>query len=143
VAALVAGHRGGILSLLELIDEHGEALQYDLIERQLRLQDLGLPHFTWFDLKVLVRFLPPSSALYRELQPEAEAWGLTEQLLASATDALNLANWQRGGGKGARPKPIKRPGIDNGETSFGSGAVTFEEIDEFFGYEFSPGTRQN
>lgn len=40
---------------------------------------------------------------------DAARWGITEHLLASAVDALHGANWQRGGGKGSRPKPINRP----------------------------------
>lgn len=47
-------------------------------------------------------------------------WGLAEQLLATAVDVLQMANWQRGGDKKARrPKPIPRPGVTNpGEQRF-------------------------
>jgi hypothetical protein len=34
---------------------------------------------------------------------------VSEHLLASVLDALNGANWQRGGGKGSKPKPTQRP----------------------------------
>jgi len=37
-------------------------------------------------------------------------WDPPTQLLAVIVDLLNAANWQRGGGKGQRPKPIERPG---------------------------------
>lgn len=40
---------------------------------------------------------------------EDAPWNLTNLLLASVVDTLNLANWQRGG-KGKRPRPIPRPG---------------------------------
>lgn len=36
-------------------------------------------------------------------------WGTTDWLLAGVLDVLQGANWQRGGGKGQRPKPIPRP----------------------------------
>lgn len=34
---------------------------------------------------------------------------MTDHLLAEAVDALHSANWQRGGGKGNKPDPVKRP----------------------------------
>lgn len=43
------------------------------------------------------------------LHGEAARWGVTDYLLANAVDALQGANWQRGGGKGSRPKPVHRP----------------------------------
>lgn len=36
---------------------------------------------------------------------------MTNLLLASIADIGAMANWQRGGGKGSKPKPIKRPGV--------------------------------
>jgi hypothetical protein len=43
---------------------------------------------------------------------DAAGWGLVEHLLAAAVDALNGANWQRAGRRGApRPKPVQRPGV--------------------------------
>ena len=42
------------------------------------------------------------------LGPAAE-WSVTDHLLAHAVYLLAAANWQRGGGKGKRPKPIKPP----------------------------------
>lgn len=70
------------------------------------------------------------------MQGEDHVWGITEQLLAAAVDALNGANWQRGGGKQRdKPKPIPRPGTRNEESkSFGRDAVTIEEIDDFLGW---------
>lgn len=61
-------------------------------------------------------------------------WGLQEHLLAAAVDALNGANWQRGGGKERdRPKPVQRPGIKQPETT-GKGAVSMEEMADFLGW---------
>lgn len=37
-------------------------------------------------------------------------WDSPTYLLAAIFDAVNWANYQRGGGKGARPKPVARPG---------------------------------
>lgn len=58
---------------------------------------------------VLVRHLPVDAACRRALDAGA-GWGLTEHLLAANLDTLRGANWQRSGGKGARPKPVPRPG---------------------------------
>lgn len=41
---------------------------------------------------------------------ELDQWGTAEHLLAAIYDALKGANWQRGGGKGTKPKPLPRPG---------------------------------
>lgn len=43
---------------------------------------------------------------------DAWAWETTDHLLAGILDALRAGNWQRGHGKGSRPKPVKRPGDD-------------------------------
>jgi hypothetical protein len=40
-------------------------------------------------------------------------WTVETHLLAGIHDRLAQANWQRGGGKGPRPKPIPRPGTRN------------------------------
>lgn len=53
--------------------------------------------------------MPPGSELMAEIHGESARWGPAEHLLALAVDVLAGANWQRGGGKGAKPKPIPRP----------------------------------
>ncbi|WP_406083113.1 hypothetical protein OHA01_26390 [Micromonospora zamorensis] len=40
---------------------------------------------------------------------EAGRWSTADHLLASAVELLAGANWQRGGGKGGKPKPLPRP----------------------------------
>jgi len=83
---------------------------------------------------VIVRHLPRSSALVREIEGEDSPWGLTEQLLAAAVDALNGANWQRGGGKRKdKPKPIPRPGVEK-DKRFGKEAVSMEEMADWLGW---------
>lgn len=39
----------------------------------------------------------------------AGRWDTIEHLLAAVVDLLAAANWQRGGGKGQKPKPVPRP----------------------------------
>jgi hypothetical protein len=52
--------------------------------------------------------LPHGAQVWLALGHDA-GWSVEAQLLAHAVDALHGANWQRGGGKGAQPKPIDRP----------------------------------
>lgn len=61
-------------------------------------------------LQRLVRKLPPESATARSVHGLQVLWGPAEHLLAGTLDTLAMANWQRGGGKGSKPKPIDRPG---------------------------------
>jgi hypothetical protein len=81
---------------------------------------------------VLLKHLPPESALKTELGGEDSVWTLETQLLAAIYDAVAAGNWQRGGGKGKRPKPIPRPGIEGRERkeTFGaSGSYTPAQVD--------------
>lgn len=68
---------------------------------------------------MLVEYLPRESAYAREVHPTTE-WSAAEYLLASTVDLLSSANWQRGGGKGKRPKPLPRPGEKPTSTRYGS-----------------------
>ncbi len=81
---------------------------------------------------MLVKYLPAGSALAREQAGEAAHWGLSEQLLASAVDALNGANWQRSGGKGTRPKPVQRPGVGARRETFSGESVPLDEMKRRF-----------
>lgn len=71
---------------------------------------------TWRRLLVLLRHLPTDSASVRAVDPERALWGLGEQLLAGVADSVRGGNWQRGGGKGSKPRPIPRPGVGPTET---------------------------
>lgn len=45
-------------------------------------------------------------------------------------DALNAGNWQRGGGKGRKPKPVPRPGVEDDSKQtrrFGSAKIPIEQ----------------
>lgn len=128
---------GGILGLLRLLTEHGEAVEYDLITLGLRLDWLGTRRLSWRDLLVLVRQSPATSALTRAVVgPEVAAWNagvVTADLLAVVVDALQIANWQRAGKKaGPRPKPLKRPS-QQGKRIRGT-AMSLDDLDARLGY---------
>ena len=60
-------------------------------------------------LLLFIEQLPPGSAVDRSIRGQCATWTISDYLLARAVDALEAANWQRGGGKGSRPKPVQRP----------------------------------
>jgi hypothetical protein len=57
---------------------------------------------------VLAANLPHGSMTWLA-QGHDSGWSVEAQLMALAVDALNGANWQRGDGKGSKPRPIDRP----------------------------------
>lgn len=124
----------GILGLLDLVEDHWEALDYTLLELGLDLNDLGTERLSWSRLWAVVRWSPSTSALSKSMHGEDAEWSIDTHLLASAVDALRAGNWQRGGGKGKRPKPVERPGKDdqNKKTYGGSRTVPLDEAKEMF-----------
>jgi len=101
-----------------------------------RLDDLGTPALSWRDLLVIVRNVGPSSALARALKPELAAWAsgqVAADLLAVIADLLAISNWQRQGKKSAaKPKRIKRPGVDNGDKKYGSAPIPVKDFDDWW-----------
>lgn len=71
---------------------------------------------SWRRIKVLIAGLPNDSATSIAVHGNGITWDDTQELLACICDVLSQANWQRGGGKGQRPKPIKRPYEDKIKT---------------------------
>lgn len=76
----------------------------------LRITDIG-EDFTWPDFRDFVTHLPPNddSALYREQHPQSWWWTPDHDFLAAVLTAIQWGNWQRGGGRGDKPAPVKRP----------------------------------
>ena len=87
------------------------------------------------------------SAVARCELGESAFWTVDTHLLAGVLDALNGANFQRGGGKGKKPSPVPRPGEkptaeparDDSSTLFGGtdgfemDSVSIEEMNEWLG----------
>ncbi len=121
---------GGIFSLCELLDEHAEAVEYELLERGYRLAELG-SRFSWRDLLVMVkRWQTLNGSALQQSISGFRAWNVEAQLLAEVVDTLAIGNWQRAGKKTApRPKPLPRPSDER--NSFGAGAIPFDEIDDW------------
>lgn len=108
------GNPTEVVSLLEFLDEHGEAVEADLLRfYHLDLaSDLGGPTLPWPRLARLLRHLPPESATWQAVAGPDAVWSTTDHLLALVVDVLQVANWQRAGDKRAkRPEPLPRPGM--------------------------------
>lgn len=69
------------------------------------LHELGST-FSWLDLEAFIKFAPADSALAIAADELSPFRTPTALLLRHAVDYLAGGNWQRGGGKGARPEPF-------------------------------------
>ncbi|WP_036530044.1 DUF5361 domain-containing protein [Nocardia sp. CNY236] len=132
----LGGHLGGILSLDALLEEHVEAIRYDLITLSLRLHQLGTELLGWHDLKAIVKWLPADSALQRSMHPDTHVWQLNQQLLADMTDSLRWLVWSKTddarNGRN-RPERIPRPGVRSDRERIGT-AVGIDQINDFLGW---------
>ena len=85
-----------------------KALAFDLMERGRSIHDLGSIRMSWVELGAFIAHAPPDSAI-RMLRDPLNAFRTAEStLLSTVVDTLAGANWQRGGGKGARPQPLMK-----------------------------------
>ncbi|MFD4459796.1 DUF5361 domain-containing protein [Nocardia sp. NPDC058480] len=127
------GQPGGILSLDALVEEHGEAIEYDIIAHGLRLRHLGSDVLSWRDLRAIIKWLPSGSALSRALDPSGQHWQLNQHLLADMVDSLRWLVWAKTEdarhGRG-RPDPVPRPGVKSGRERIGT-AVSIDRMNEF------------
>lgn len=99
---------GGIWGLCDFLDKEGveSALTFDLMMIGRSIHDVGSPRLSWKELAAFIRHAPDKSELRRLSDKMAPYRTVEVQMIALATDVLAGANWQRGGGKGPRPKPI-------------------------------------
>ena len=139
----IGAHVGGTWSLLALIEEHSEALEYELITHGLRLRWLGSKRLNWRDLLVIVRHSPESSALFRSVHGVEESeWSLTNHLLAGLADSAAWLVWSKtedASKKRNRPKPIPRPGVtDDSKKKIGSSVLPANEMMDWLGWDSTP-----
>lgn len=132
MARRLRGDLGGIAGLRELIAQHKEAIEYDLIGLGLRLDQLGTRALSWRDLLVIVNQSPRTSALRRSVVGEQADWGLLEHLTAANFDTLQQLVWLQsadGPKNRNRPKPMARPGVEPAvdEKKFGSNPQSIDD----------------
>lgn len=99
---------------------------------------LGTETLTWRDLSVIIRHMPPSSALGREIRGDAAPYIATDYLLVNAVNLLQNMSWQLAQDrKLKKPEPIWLPGMNdtNKTTSTWSGdQMTVEEMNARLGW---------
>lgn len=96
------------------------------------LDELG-ERVSWRAAVAFVKHAGADTALYRVTHGKDAIWTLEAQLLALLADILNVANYQRGGGKGVKPKPVERPGVrPETRTTFGGVAVSASSFDAWW-----------
>jgi len=111
------------------VAEYEDAIESDLLRHGIDLQaDLGTERLTWRRLKVWLTYARPGDAFFQEYGGDEAIWDLKTKLLGLAVDALHQANWQRGGGKGKRPKSVLPS--QNGKKTKQIGGGTVVSIDE-------------
>lgn len=91
----------------------------------LHLCELGGHRLSWRRFGVLLRHLPPESATARLLRGGDGT--TTNELLATVAYAVNVGNWQRGGGKGPKPKPLRLNGEEDPDGQRLGSAVALED----------------
>ena len=104
------GHRsGGIVSLLGVLRDHGEAVEYDLLRCGLRREWLGSEQLTWRDLSVIVRQAQPDTALYKAMA--GDRWPRTTELelLRMIERGVRVLAWQQGRPGQPYPELIEMP----------------------------------
>lgn len=129
---------GGIASLLGVLRDHGEAVEYDLLRCGLRLDWLGTPRLSWHDLSVLVRHAQRGTAIYAALTG-AESLRTPElELLRSLEHTARVLVWQqtRDGERGRNfPKPAGLPWDDPDPSR--PDEMSLAETFAFLGWEIS------
>lgn len=128
----IGGVAGGILGLLELIAEHQEAIEYELLVHGFRLRGVPSESLNWRDLLVLVRRWQktPGNALAAALQgAEVPSW--SEQVLAVLVDQIQAVNFNLRRGKGARPKRFDR-WWEKRKQRFGRDPIPISQFDDWW-----------
>lgn len=115
------GVSGGILSLVQIINEHDRALEYDLMTRTghtlTEYIDRGAAGMV--ALLSFFNYLPPDSALRAEMDPDDEKreWYTrckTNVILADLYDIFSAAHTKKGRKAAEYPRPKKKKKIGKG-----------------------------
>lgn len=123
-----------MISLAEFVEEHVEALSYDLITRtNYQIDDIG-GALSWSSLNSFIKYLPGDSALAQDLGKSSAIWDSrikTNAILADIYDLFQvlIANLS---GKKQNITPYPRPGREENNTRrFGKDAMPYNELREW------------
>lgn len=129
-----------MICLASYIQEHSEAINYDLLTKTgHELSDVGRG-LSWSALDSFIRNSPPDGALMREIRPDLYQWttpAKTNAILADIYDMLAAINSNlcaKGSGKKAKkPKPYPRPGKNSSARKVGTALPVSELHKRIFG----------
>ena len=129
--------RGKIVSLAQFIEEHREALTFDLITHtNYQIEDVG-GALSWSALDSFIKHIGPSSALARDLGYTLEGWDTvtkTNAILADIYDMIQVLNRNIVAINSKRHTsekitPYPRPGKDDkNKKRIGKGALPKNEL---------------
>lgn len=141
---------GGIAGLSDLLDEYGEAIEWDIANLWpgRSIFELYRGEMSWRELRVFLEHLPDDSATRRAMDKRSadeQVWTLDRHLAAMAVDAIREVAFativMNGDPQKVRsldpPDPIPRPGVEprlkiGGPIRFGgrhgSGAKQLAEV---------------
>lgn len=140
-------HAGGILGLLELHKEHGEAIEHDLLLAGYKWRWAGTGRLSWRDVWVIVRAAQPGSAIHRALSPDGKGWSENTAVLADLIDEIRALKYyvqaQVSRKRPKKPKPYPRPGVKPAHTeTFGYAPMPIPELILKLGWENRPEVMQ-
>ena len=126
-----------------MIDEHGGAIEYDLMTRVGETLDGIGVRIPWRAFSHFVAHLDASSAYLREVAPDAAPWLGTERvqsMLADLVDAVRALDWHfssantpKGKPKPRKPNPYPRPWKkDDGATKIGREPIPIKDFDDWW-----------
>ena len=120
--------RGGILSLVQIIDDHDRALEYDLMTRTGRTltEYMHMGAAGKVALLSFINYLPMDSQLRQAMDPQDEVgeWSTVKKtniILADIFDVFVSANTKKGHKAKQYPRPKQKKRI-------GSGAIPISEF---------------
>lgn len=129
------GDAGGIVGLLDLLDQHGtkvwEAVEYELLTHGWHLSDIP-ERLSWGELIVLVkRWSRTPSAVMDALH--GHMWGVGDQVTAYVYDAVRYLTWVTAGNKRApKPKPFPRPWNKGQARTYGSDPIPAADFKQWW-----------
>lgn len=122
------------LGLLEFLDEHEDAVEYDLLhELGVDITDLGTERLSFGRLGRLINRLPRDSWTARAIGGEETRWGEQEHLLATLIDVTShltyLTRMAHFKGRAEQPKPLTRPGVKDPAHIGGRQSYSMADVD--------------
>lgn len=125
-----------MIALVDVIDEHPDAIEYDLMRCGARLRDFPRAGVSWRDMYVLITQAQPDSAAFKALNPH---WQRTPELdlLRSIEHSLRWLRWAKTeDAKRNRdiPEPHRFPWDPEPEGVMRGDVMTLDEADDFLGW---------